>query len=292
MQASLTRRGMLGVAAGAVAHWMGSTAHAQPAATDKTLVFLCLRGGADGLSLLVPQGDDGYYRARPRIAIARPGVGSAAAVHLEERFALHPCLAGWRALFDRGQAGARVDVGLRSHWRSHRAAQRALDDAIVQALDGAAPELLKGNLTAQLQGIAATLSPEKPRAVVLESFGWDTHVAQGQGTSGRLARASKELEQAVLAFEKAAAQNWQYVRLAIVTELGRTLTESRTGGTDDAYASVLFTFGPRQSGRVLGSYGTLEPGCAYAERSRAPTVDLQTALHRFVRDQPCPDRCG
>jgi uncharacterized protein (DUF1501 family) len=190
-------------------------------------------------------------------------------------------------LFERGEAGARVDVGLRSHGRSHRAAQRALDDAIVQALDGAAPEVLKGNLNVQLQRIAATLSAKRPRAVVLESFGWDTHVAQGQGTRGRLASATKELEQAVLGFKMAVGESWQHVRLAIVTEFGRTLTESRTGGTDDAYASVLFTFGPQQSGRVLGSYGTLESGCAYAERSRAPTVDLQAALHRFVRDEPC-----
>ena len=33
------------------------------------LVVLSLRGGADGLSLVVPHGDPGYYSARPNIAI-------------------------------------------------------------------------------------------------------------------------------------------------------------------------------------------------------------------------------
>lgn len=32
------------------------------------LVVVFLRGGADGLHLVVPHGDDDYYRARPSIA--------------------------------------------------------------------------------------------------------------------------------------------------------------------------------------------------------------------------------
>jgi uncharacterized protein (DUF1501 family) len=35
------------------------------------LVVVFLRGGADGLNLVAPLEDDGYYRARPRIAIGR-----------------------------------------------------------------------------------------------------------------------------------------------------------------------------------------------------------------------------
>ena len=37
----------------------------------QTLVVVFLRGGADGLNLVAPLQDDGYYRSRPRIAIAR-----------------------------------------------------------------------------------------------------------------------------------------------------------------------------------------------------------------------------
>ena len=34
-----------------------------------TIVTIFLRGGADALNAIVPYGDDGYYQARPRIAI-------------------------------------------------------------------------------------------------------------------------------------------------------------------------------------------------------------------------------
>ena len=35
----------------------------------QVLVVVFLRGGADGLNMVAPLQDDGYYRARPRIAI-------------------------------------------------------------------------------------------------------------------------------------------------------------------------------------------------------------------------------
>src|SRR5262245_58712350 len=37
----------------------------------RTLVVVFLRGGADGLNLVAPLEDDGYYRARPRIALTK-----------------------------------------------------------------------------------------------------------------------------------------------------------------------------------------------------------------------------
>ena len=43
----------------------------------KTLVVVFLRGGADGLNMVAPTHDDGYYRARPRIAIAASEIGRA-----------------------------------------------------------------------------------------------------------------------------------------------------------------------------------------------------------------------
>lgn len=285
MMPALTRRGVLSAAAGAVASWLAPAAIAQ-AAAGKTLVFVCLRGGADGLSLLVPYREDGYYRARPRISIAAPGAARAASVRLDDRYALHPCLGGWQRLFERGELGARVDVGLRSRSRSHGAAQLALDRAITQALGGVTPECLEGGLEARLRELAQSLRPEAPRTVLLESFGWDTHAAQGRGRDGRLASAAQELERALLAFRAVAGARWQHVRLAVVTEFGRTLTESRTAGTEDAYASVMFTFGPEQSGRVLGCYDRVEPDCGYEERARPPAVDLQSELERWLRDEP------
>ena len=55
----------------------------------QTLVVVFLRGGADGLNLVAPLDDDGYYRARPRIAIGRKN-----AVPLDGFYGLNPLLKG------------------------------------------------------------------------------------------------------------------------------------------------------------------------------------------------------
>ena len=49
-------------------------AKAQPSKgpAGDVLVCLFLRGGADGLHLVAPYGDEGYYAGRPRIAVPRP----------------------------------------------------------------------------------------------------------------------------------------------------------------------------------------------------------------------------
>ncbi|MGH7970585.1 MAG: hypothetical protein ACREIC_17805 [Limisphaerales bacterium] len=52
-----------------------------------TLVVVFLRGGADGLNMVAPLDDDGYYRARPRIAIRR-----SEAVPLDDFYGLNPLL--------------------------------------------------------------------------------------------------------------------------------------------------------------------------------------------------------
>ncbi len=39
----------------------------------KLLIVVFQRGAVDGLNMVVPYGDADYYRARPSIAIARPG---------------------------------------------------------------------------------------------------------------------------------------------------------------------------------------------------------------------------
>src|SRR5258708_36507441 len=62
----------------------------QSGGTRFLLVFL--RGGLDTQHLLVPIGSDYYYRARPNIAIGRPGQGEHAAIALDSYWGLHPVL--------------------------------------------------------------------------------------------------------------------------------------------------------------------------------------------------------
>src|SRR5438093_13130098 len=53
------------------------------------LVCLFQRGAVDGLNMIVPHGEELYYRERPRIAVPREQV-----VDLDGHFGLHPALAG------------------------------------------------------------------------------------------------------------------------------------------------------------------------------------------------------
>src|SRR6476469_8374350 len=52
------------------------------------LVVLSLRGGIDGLGMVVPHGDPAYYTARPRIAVPKASLVAADAM-----FGLHPQVA-------------------------------------------------------------------------------------------------------------------------------------------------------------------------------------------------------
>jgi uncharacterized protein (DUF1501 family) len=58
----------------------------------KRLIVVLLRGGVDGLNVVVPYGDSNYRRLRPTIAITQPGTASGV-INLDGYFGLHPALA-------------------------------------------------------------------------------------------------------------------------------------------------------------------------------------------------------
>jgi len=84
----------------------------------KTLVVLFLRGGADGLNLVVPYKDPAYYSLRKQLAIAAPGTPDGA-LDLDGFFGLHPRLNALGPIFDKGHATALHAVGYDSNTRSH-----------------------------------------------------------------------------------------------------------------------------------------------------------------------------
>ena len=84
----------------------------------KTLVLIYLRGGCDGLNLLVPFGDPDYRRLRPGIGIASPGRPNGA-VDLDGTFGLHPRAAALESLFEAGTAACLPAVGSPLVTRSH-----------------------------------------------------------------------------------------------------------------------------------------------------------------------------
>ncbi|MDQ3995968.1 MAG: DUF1501 domain-containing protein [Gemmatimonadota bacterium] len=90
----------------------------------KTLICLFQRGAADALNVVVPHGEEAYYRFRPTIAVPRPLRGSGAgAIDLDGFFGLHPSLAPFKELWDRGMLAPIHAVGSPSSTRSHFDAQ-------------------------------------------------------------------------------------------------------------------------------------------------------------------------
>lgn len=57
----------------------------------KRLVIIFLRGAIDGINVVVPYGERGYYDVRPTIAIGRPGTDGGV-LPLDGHFGLHPAL--------------------------------------------------------------------------------------------------------------------------------------------------------------------------------------------------------
>ena len=96
-----------------------ASAKPMPVTPGKTLVAIFLRGGIDGLNLIVPHADEHYYRHRQGLAIPRPGQGDNAAIDLDHTFGLHPRMAALKPLFDQGHAAALHAVGYDKNTRSH-----------------------------------------------------------------------------------------------------------------------------------------------------------------------------
>jgi uncharacterized protein (DUF1501 family) len=130
--AGLSRRAFLGgmavTGAGAVAASMFGDALLQASFGATTggnvLVVISFRGGIDGLGMVVPHGDPGYYAARPRI-----GVPSASLVAKDAMFGLHPHMAPLEWLYNHGELAAVQAVGMSQPNRSHFLAMEEVEDA-------------------------------------------------------------------------------------------------------------------------------------------------------------------
>ncbi|KAA1380800.1 DUF1501 domain-containing protein [Aeromicrobium fastidiosum] len=88
------------------------------------LVVVSLRGGADGLSMIVPHAESAYYAARPTTSIARGEL-----IGADSTFGLHPAFAPLTGMWTRGQMAGIHAVGLPVPNRSHFEAMELLEDA-------------------------------------------------------------------------------------------------------------------------------------------------------------------
>lgn len=94
----------------------------------QTLVVIFLRGGADGLNLVAPLEDDGYYRARPRIAISRKDC-----VPLDGFYGLNPLLKKLEPAYKDGSLAIVHAAGSEDDTRSHFEAQDLMEHGGITA---------------------------------------------------------------------------------------------------------------------------------------------------------------
>jgi len=114
--------GMAGVVTSMFGDVLTSTVYG--ATNGNVLVVLSLRGGADGMSLVVPHAEPSYYSARPTA-----GVAAAKLLHRDAMFGLHPSFEKLSGMWANGQMAAIHAVGLPAPNRSHFEAMELVEDA-------------------------------------------------------------------------------------------------------------------------------------------------------------------
>jgi uncharacterized protein (DUF1501 family) len=108
------------------------------------LVVVFLRGGADGLNIVVPHGEDAYHRARPTIGLGRPGSGSV--LNLDGFFGFNPALGPLLPLYREGQLAVVHACGSQDRSRSHFEAMATMERGIADQRTGAASGWLARHL--------------------------------------------------------------------------------------------------------------------------------------------------
>jgi uncharacterized protein (DUF1501 family) len=116
------------VSIGFAPSFLARTASAAAGRRSRRLIAIFQRGAVDGLSVVVPFGEREYYRARPSIAIPRPG-GADGALDLDGFFGLNPRLAPLKPLWDRRELAVVHACGSPDATRSHFDAQDYMESA-------------------------------------------------------------------------------------------------------------------------------------------------------------------
>lgn len=119
----LKKSGVLAMGMLSLPVWMPRVAFRQPnaaASVQDIMVVVFLRGGADGLNMVIPHGDPNYYALRRAIAIGQPGARkTGATIDLDGFFGLHPSLAPLQELWQQKTLAAVQAVGSPDPTHSH-----------------------------------------------------------------------------------------------------------------------------------------------------------------------------
>jgi uncharacterized protein (DUF1501 family) len=118
------------VSLGFAPSFLTRTAFAQGrSARARQLIAIFQRGAVDGLNMVVPFGESEYYKARPSIAIARPGSGDGSALDLDGFFGFNPRLQPLKPFWDARQLAIVHACGSPDSTRSHFDAQDYMETA-------------------------------------------------------------------------------------------------------------------------------------------------------------------
>jgi uncharacterized protein (DUF1501 family) len=232
----------------AAAHLLPSEVHSlSSAGRTRKLVVVHLRGGCDGLNLVVPHFDPDYYALRPTINIPRDRV-----IDLDGRFGFHPELSPLKPLWDSKQLAVVHAVGSPNKISGHFAAQRFVE--------GCLP-------CSQVAGEVEDVELE----------GWDIHYSQGS-SSGRFAEHAREFAETLVDLWKRAKQEQSDVIIVALSEFGRSVAENARGGTDHGHAGAMLVLGSHlQGGRVYGTWPGLRDQCLQV------TTGLQTIFSEILQ---------
>lgn len=142
----LSRRTVLKAGAIGAVGWLASPTTAlanltlRPGPKDRdVLVVIFMRGGADGLNIVVPYADEDYHRARPSLALKSPNEGNPGdRVHdLDGFFGFHPAMTPLIPLFEQKKLAVAHAVGSQDNTRSHFEAMLAMERGLARMGPGA-----------------------------------------------------------------------------------------------------------------------------------------------------------
>jgi uncharacterized protein (DUF1501 family) len=231
-------------------------------------VFVLLRGGLDGLSVAVPFESRFYRELRPSVRVEPEP-----SLRLNADSALHPALARLFPLFTqkelivvRGVRASRSQM----HGEAEAELRRTLSD-----LHGE-PRTASLSDARSLRGELAASSS----CFLLESEGWDTHVAQG-AARGLLADRLAELAQDLTALWASLSATGSARRVVVLTELGRAAHENARSGTDHGEAFAMLVLGKGIGGRVVGEWRGFERGELRAGGGLHASLELRSVLSQL-----------
>jgi uncharacterized protein (DUF1501 family) len=153
--ARVSRRGLLAGISAAALGWAASPAVAQlsignGSETDHVLVTIFLRGGADCLNMVVPNGEAAYHRNRPVLAVKD-------SLPLDNFFGLNRAMGAILPLFREGDLAIVQAVGSGDQTRSHFEAMNTMERGLAGGTEGDSSGWLARHLLATPRSRATPL---------------------------------------------------------------------------------------------------------------------------------------